>query len=97
MGAFASRGQARTIALALRLAEAETLSAARGRGPLLLLDDALSEMDASRRRRVLEKASEYPQVLITTTDPEQVSGYFGAGAYYFKVKDGRVIALDGLP
>ena len=97
MGAFASRGQARTIALSLRLAEAETLSAARGRGPLLLLDDALSEMDSSRRRRLLEKASQYPQVLITTTDPEQVSRFFGAGAFYFKVDGGRVIALDGLP
>ena len=97
MGAFASRGQARTLALSLRLAEAETLSAARGTGPLLLLDDALSEMDASRRLRVLEKACRYPQVLITTTDPEQVSGFFGAGASYFHVADGQVTALDGPP
>ena len=90
MRAFASRGQARTLALALRLAEAETLSAARGTGPLLLLDDALSEMDASRRVRVLEKASLYPQVMITTTDPEQVSGFFGASAAYFRVDGGRI-------
>ena len=94
MRAFASRGQARTLALALRLAEAETLSAARGTGPLLLLDDALSEMDASRRVRVLEKASAYPQVMITTTDPEQVSGFFGARATYFSV-DGGEVTLQG--
>ncbi len=97
MGAYASRGQARTLALALRLGEAETLSAVRGREPLLLLDDALSEMDASRRQRVLEKASHYPQVLITTTDPEQVTGYFGASAYYFRVGEGQVLPLDGVP
>ena len=97
MGAYASRGQARTLALALRLGEAETLSAVRGREPLLLLDDALSEMDAARRRRVLEKASRYPQVLITTTDPEQVSGFFGAGAFYFRVGEGHVLPLDGVP
>ena len=97
MGAFASRGQARTIALSLRLAEAETLSAVRGIGPLLLLDDALSEMDASRRYRVLEKASQYPQVLITTTDPEQVSGFFGAGATYFRVDGGKVTLLEEMP
>ena len=97
MGAYASRGQARTLALALRLGEAETLSAARGREPLLLLDDALSEMDAVRRQRVLEKASHYPQVLITTTDPEQVTGFFGAGAFYFRVGEGRVLPLDGVP
>ena len=95
MGAFSSRGQARTLALALRLAEAETLSAVRGAKPLLLLDDALSEMDASRRRRVLEKAAQYPQVLITTTDVEQVSGYFGASAAYFRVDCGRIAPWDG--
>ena len=97
MGAFASRGQARTLALALRLAEAETLSAVRGVRPLLLLDDALSEMDVARRRRVLEKASRYPQVLITTTDPEQVSDFFGASASYFRVAGGKVTPLDGMP
>ncbi len=90
MGAFASRGQARTLSLSLRLAEAETLSAVRGARPLLLLDDALSEMDATRRRRVLEKAADYPQVLITTTDVEQVSGFFGASAAYFRVEGGRI-------
>ncbi len=97
MGAFASRGQARTLGLAMRLAEAETLSAVRGKEPLLLLDDALSEMDAGRRSRVLEKACQYPQVLITTTDPEQVSGFFGAGASYFSVNGGQVVPLDGPP
>ena len=96
MRAYASRGQARTLALALRLAEAETLASARGTGPLLLLDDALSEMDAARRRRVLEKASRYPQVLITTTDPEQVSGFFGSSAAYFRVEGGR-ITPSGIP
>jgi DNA replication and repair protein RecF len=95
MGAYASRGQARTLALALRLAEAETLSAVRGARPLLLLDDALSEMDATRRRRVLEKTANYPQVLITTTDVEQVSGFFGASAAYFRV-DGGLITPCGL-
>ena len=94
MGAFASRGQARTLALALRLAEAETLSAVRGTRPLLLLDDALSEMDADRRRRVLEKTADYPQVMITTTDVEQVSGYFGASAAYFRVDEGRIMPCD---
>ena len=97
MGAFASRGQARTLALALRLGEAETLSSVRGRDPMLLLDDALSEMDAARRERVLEKASQYPQVLITTTDPDQVTGFFGAGAFYFRVDEGRITPLDGVP
>ena len=94
MGSFASRGQARTLALSLRLAEAETLSAVRGARPLLLLDDALSEMDADRRRRVLEKTADYPQVMITTTDVEQVSGFFGASAAYFRVGAGRITPVE---
>ena len=96
MRAFASRGQARTLALSLRLAEAETLSAVRGSKPLLLLDDALSEMDADRRWRVLEKASLYPQVMITTTDMGQVSGVFGASASYFRVDGGKITLQEYL-
>ena len=50
-GAFASRGEQRTLALALRLAEV-TLSHERTGDPPLLLDDILSELDAARRERV---------------------------------------------
>ena len=94
MGVFASRGQARTLALALRLAEAEYLASVRGEGPMVLFDDALSEMDSSRRHRLLEKATLYEQVLITTTDLEQVSDFFGAGANYLYVSNGEVWPSD---
>ena len=94
MGTFASRGQARTLALALRLAEAEFLAAARGEGPVVLFDDALSEMDSSRRHRLLEKATRYEQVLITTTDLEQVNDFFGTGANYLYVSNGEVWPSD---
>ena len=94
MGTFASRGQARTLALALRLAEAEVLASARGEGPVVLFDDALSEMDSSRRHRLLEKAMRYEQVLITTTDLGQVNDFFGAGANYLYVSNGEVWPSD---
>lgn len=51
---FGSGGQRRTAALALRLVEADTLREARGREPLLLLDDAFAELDEGRSRRILE-------------------------------------------
>ncbi|MCH8744064.1 MAG: DNA replication/repair protein RecF [Chloroflexi bacterium] len=93
MGTFASRGEARTLALTLRLAEASYLSAARGDEPVVLLDDVLSEMDPARRQRVLEKVGRYQQSLITTTDIALVRGHFGSAASYFRVEGGRVIAL----
>lgn len=94
MSTFASRGQARTLALTLRLAEAAYLATARTEGPIVLLDDVLSEMDAFRRKRVLEKVSQYQQTLITTTDLELLQGFFGTKATYFKVDGGEVYAMD---
>ena len=85
MGTFASRGQARTLALTLRLAEASYLSQVRREEPVLLLDDVLSEMDEHRRTRVLEKIAGYGQSLITTTDLDLVRGHFGDNATYLRV------------
>mgnify|MGYP006087375507 FL=1 len=89
-GAFSSRGQARTIALALRLAEGAFVTAATGRTPVLALDDVLSELDEKRRRLVLENVASYEQVLITTTDFDRVEGSFLAGATLMTVESGHV-------
>jgi DNA replication and repair protein RecF len=69
-GAYASRGQVRTIVLAMKLAEAEHLKRRRGQEPVLLLDDVLSELDSSRRALVLDRAAMYQQCFITTAEPE---------------------------
>ena len=76
--AYASRGQVRTIVLAMKLAEAEHLKIRRGQEPVLLLDDVLSELDANRRALILDKASLYQQCFITTAEsdiigPERLS------------------------
>ena len=86
---FASRAQQRTIALALRLAEARLLDARRGEPPLLLLDDILSEMDAARGRSVIEAVSAYDQLLITATDLERFPEGFLDRAAVFAVEAGR--------
>ena len=87
---FASRGEARTIALALRLAEAEYLAEVRGDDPVILLDDVFSEMDDRRRERVLQKVARYRQTLVTTTDVGPVREALGNSAAYFSVADGAV-------
>ena len=93
MGTYASRGQARTIALTLRLAEASYLTAKRGDGPIVLLDDVLSELDQSRRSHVLEKAATYQQVIISTTDLEPLGQDFLRRAACFRVLNGQVSPL----
>ncbi len=96
MGTYASRGQARTVALALRLAEAAYLSTLRGDGPIVLLDDVLSELDARRRAQVLRRASSYEQVIITTTDLEPLGREFLRGATCFHVSAGQVTPLQSV-
>ena len=66
---FASRGQARTVVLALKLAEARLIAEAIGDQPVVLLDDVMSELDPDRQRHVLEFTSRYEQVIITTAEP----------------------------
>ncbi|MBI4497333.1 MAG: DNA replication/repair protein RecF [Chloroflexi bacterium] len=90
VGAFGSRGQQRTTALALKLAEAEHLRRQTGDDPVLLLDDVLSEMDSERRTALAAAARSFQQVLITTTDPAQFPANFLADATCYRVVAGRV-------
>ena len=84
---FASRGQQRTAALALRLAEARLLRDRAGEQPILLLDDVLSELDESRRASVLD-AIEADQMLITSPDPDRFPKKFVERAQVFTVTGG---------
>lgn len=67
-GSFASEGQRRTIALALKLAVASLLARVNGAPPLLLLDDILGELDPGRRNALLEGMPRGSQALLTTAD-----------------------------
>lgn len=73
----ASRGETRTVMLALKIIELQLLESIRGQKPLLLLDDVFSELDASRRKILTEYISQH-QSFITTTDADVIAQYFGA-------------------
>jgi DNA replication and repair protein RecF len=64
----ASRGQQRTIILALKLAETDILGADGAPTPIVLLDDVFSELDANRSERSLGLLLERGQVLVTMAD-----------------------------
>jgi DNA replication and repair protein RecF len=93
--AFASRAQQRTIALALRLAEARLIHDRRGDSPVLLLDDVLSELDVRRRSAVLAAIADYEQVIITATDLDRFSPEFLARAALFRVEAGSIASMAG--
>ena len=85
--AFASRGQQRLLALALRLAEVLPVTDAAGSAPVLLLDDALSELDPDVRERVLREIDGVEQVFLTTPEPVSWSG-----AVRWTVNGGGILA-----
>jgi DNA replication and repair protein RecF len=75
----ASRGETRTLVLALKIIELELLEAVRGIQPLLLLDDVFSELDGARRHALTDHLKRY-QTFITTTDADIVSKNFTESA-----------------
>ena len=86
---FGSQGQQRTGVLSLKLSELEFLRSETGEYPILLLDDVMSELDASRRQQLMAYIRrERIQTMITATD----AAYFPQERIgtYFYVKAGRI-------
>ncbi|HET6997752.1 MAG TPA: DNA replication and repair protein RecF [Solirubrobacterales bacterium] len=69
---YGSQGQQRAALLALLFAEREVLLAARQVTPLMLLDDVMSELDPSRRERLVQRLDDGGQSLITAADEESL-------------------------
>ncbi len=94
LGAFGSRGQQRTAALALRLAEMELIHRTAGEAPVALLDDVLSELDPDRRRLLTGHLLSQPrQVLLTTVDLEQLDPAARRRAALYRVESGTIAPL----
>jgi DNA replication and repair protein RecF len=85
---YGSRGQQRTGALALKLAEVQAMTAETGESPILLLDDVMSELDAQRRATLLAALAGVRQAIVTATDWEDFSPDFRAQAQLLHVEGG---------
>jgi DNA replication and repair protein RecF len=90
---FASEGQKRSIAIALKLAQAEYLSSIHGSPPVLLIDDIMGELDAKRRAGflpLLKRAySANSQVFMTCTE-ENWPRELGRDLQHWEVKGGAL-------
>lgn len=71
----ASRGESRTLLLALKLLELQLIEEVRGKRPVLFLDDVFSELDGARRKALTRHLKDY-QTFITTTDADIVVQHF---------------------
>jgi DNA replication and repair protein RecF len=89
--AYGSRGQQRLGLLALLLAEREELATERGSAPLLLLDDVMSELDATRRERLATLLRRDGQAVITTTELEHVPGSEASDVVQIAIEGGQAL------
>ncbi|MBX6362596.1 MAG: DNA replication/repair protein RecF [Gemmatimonadetes bacterium] len=89
---FGSGGQQRTAAIALRMVEAETVRSARGREPVVLLDDVFAELDPGRSGRILEllEDEERGQVILTAPKESDLELRRGSLAHW-RIEAGAVL------
>ena len=84
---YASQGQTRTAAISLKLAERNIHFKDNGEYPILLLDDVLSELDASRQDFILNRINE-GQILITCCEDQNI--FEKTGGRVLNIKNGEV-------
>jgi DNA replication and repair protein RecF len=93
--AYGSEGQKRTIAIALKMAQAELLATVHGVMPVLLIDDVMGELDAGRRAGLIPLLQRTHrtggQVFMTCTE-ENWPVELGSDLHRWRVEDGRISA-----
>jgi DNA replication and repair protein RecF len=89
--AYGSQGQQRTALLALLFAERELLHSLRGRAPLMLLDDVMSELDSGRRDLLAGLLRSGGQSVVSATEAEHVPG--ASPAELIRVSEGTAVPV----
>ena len=68
VGTYGSRGQIRTVLMALKIGEMHWLREKTGEWPVLLLDETLAELDLAHRDALLGALGNSEQAILTATD-----------------------------
>lgn len=92
---FGSEGQKRTLAIALKIAQAEYLTGLLGSPPVLLIDDVMGELDAQRRRGLLpllERAHHARGQVFMTCTEENWPRELGRDLLRWEIKSGTLAA-----
>ena len=87
---FASQGQQRLIVIAYKIAELLVFKKIKKEYPVLLLDDVFSEIDIKKRNKIVKYLKSDIQVIITTTDLEEIEEDLVNNAKVFKIKNGKI-------
>ena len=86
--AFASQGQQKTAALAVKLAELELVKARTGEYPVLMLDEVLAELDEARSQHLFRAIDGEVQCILTTTGVDTRPRPFDGPCEHFRIQGG---------
>jgi DNA replication and repair protein RecF len=95
---FGSEGQKRTLAIALKMAQAEFLAGMHGSPPILLIDDVMGELDAKRRGGflpLLEQARKTSGQVFMTATEENWPRELGKDLQRWDVRNGTLQKMEG--
>lgn len=92
---FGSQGQQRTTVLSCKLAEIAYMEEQVGEPPVLLLDDVMSELDASRRKYLVDVVQDRIQTFITSAHAGDLGADLLAQADIFHIEQGRIRSQTG--
>ncbi len=89
----ASRGEIRTMMLALKFLEMDLQKAGSDETPLLLLDDVLSELDHQRQLMLLQRVKDFQTIITTTKDSATINQEKLIPGDFWEVHNGRVFHI----
>ena len=90
---YGSEGQKRTLAIALKMAQAEYLAGIHGSAPVLLIDDVMGELDVKRRSGflpLLDQARQASGQVFMTCTEENWPRELGRDLQRWEVRTGKV-------
>ena len=88
---YASQGQQRLVSLSMKLAVAEIISKANKEEPIIILDDAFSELDAYKKKKLFNYVASKKQVFITCTSYLNITNNNNQNATLLHVKEGDIL------
>ena len=92
---FGSQGQQKLAFIALKFAEIPIFEEKTGTKPIILLDDIFSELDKTKKNKLIQYINNDYQVIITSNDTKDISKKILKDSNIYKIKDGKITEKGG--
>ena len=92
---YGSQGQQKLAFIALKFAEIPIFEEKTNTKPIILLDDIFSELDKTKKNKLIKYIDNDYQVIITSNDTKDISKKILNNANIYRIKDGKLIEKGG--